>query len=32
MADPGVVLEKSVLDFGGVRPSYLAPREIDYRN
>jgi hypothetical protein len=27
MIDPGVVLEKLVLDFGGVRPSYLGPPE-----
>ncbi len=27
MIDPGVVLEKLVLDFGGLRPSYLGPPE-----
>ncbi|HVU16638.1 MAG TPA: glycosyl hydrolase 115 family protein [Candidatus Didemnitutus sp.] len=27
MIDPGVVLEKLVLDLGGVRPSYLGPPE-----
>jgi hypothetical protein len=27
MMDPGVVLDKIVLDFGGLRPSYLGPPE-----
>ena len=27
MIDPGVVLERVVVDFGGVRPSYLGPPE-----
>jgi hypothetical protein len=27
MIDPGVVLEKLVIDLGGVRPSYLGPPE-----
>ncbi|HEU5078670.1 MAG TPA: glycosyl hydrolase 115 family protein [Opitutaceae bacterium] len=27
MIDPGVVLERLVVDFGGVRPSYLGPPE-----
>lgn len=27
MVDPGVVLDKIVMDSGGVRPSYLGPRE-----
>jgi hypothetical protein len=27
MMDPGVVLDKIVVDFGGLRPSYLGPPE-----
>jgi hypothetical protein len=27
MMDPGVVLDKIVLDFGGMKPSYLGPPE-----
>ena len=27
VVNPGVVLQKLVLDFGGVRPSYLGPPE-----
>lgn len=32
MIDPGVVIQKLVLDFGGVRPSYLGPAETIVNN
>lgn len=31
MVDPGVVIDKIVIDSGGVRPSYLGPRETRVR-
>ena len=31
LVDPGVVLEKLIVDFGGVKPSFLGPPESYHR-
>jgi len=32
MISPAVVLQKLVLDFGGLKPSYLGPQETNFKS